>query len=134
MAFAHKTKVPVDRSRAEVEKLIHRHGCTQYATAIDYSTGRARIQFRAYGRIVRIEMDIPKNEQAVRVKWRALVLVLKAKLESVVSKISTFEEEFMPFIVLPDDRTVGQYMTPAIAQAYKTGKMPVALIGDGGKD
>lgn len=130
MAFAIKTKVPVDRSRAEVEKLIHRHGCTSYGVASDYATGKVRIQFKAKDRIVRIEMDMPKNEQATRVKWRALVLVLKAKLESVEAKIATFEEEFMPFIVMPDDRTVGQHVTPAIESAYATGKMPL-MLGDG---
>ena len=131
MAYANKTKVPVDRSRAEVERLIHRHGCTKYGSAVDYETGKVRLQFNAQSRIIRIEMDMPKGEQATRAKWRALVLVLKAKLEAVESKISTFEEEFMPFIVLPDDRTVGQHMKPAIASMYSTGKMPAGYLGAG---
>jgi len=131
--YASNTKVPVDRSRAEIERLIHKHGCSQYGTAIDYATGRVRVQFRANtnNRIVRIEMEHPKNDQLARAKWRALVLVLKAKLEAVASKITTFDDEFMPHIVMPDDRTVSQHVTKGIEHAYATGKLPPPLLGSG---
>ena len=36
-------------------------------------------------------------EQACRQRWRALALVIKAKLEAIDAEISTFEEEFLPF-------------------------------------
>ncbi len=68
----------------------------------------------------------------MRSKWRALVLVLKGKLESVESGIATFEEEFMPFIVMPNDQTLGAILVPMIEQSYASGKMPKQLlIGDG---
>lgn len=38
-------------------------------------------------------------EQACRQAWRALALVIKAKLEAVDAGIVTFEEEFMAQIV-----------------------------------
>lgn len=126
MVYAKNTRVPIDRSRQEVERLIRRYGCTQFLSGMDFETGRTRVQFKADGRIIRIELDMPKNEQASRVKWRALVLVLKAKLEAVSAKISTIEEEFMPFIVLPDDTVVRQHVAPAIKAAYETGQMPFA--------
>ncbi len=66
--------------------------------------------------------------QAERQRWRALLLVLKAKLEAVESKIATFESEFLSHIVLPDDRTVAQHVMPLIAQAYETGAMPRRLL------
>ena len=131
MSYASKTKVPVDRSRAEIERLIHKHGCTQYGTAVDYETGRVQVQFRSSERLVRIEMDVPKDDQRRRAKWRALCLVLKAKLEAVAQRIATFDDEFMPHIVMPDGRTVGQHVRPAIAAAYSSGAM-VPLLGDGG--
>jgi hypothetical protein len=131
MPYASKTKVPVDRSRAEIERLIHRHGCTQYGTAVDYATGLVRVQFRSNERVVRLEMDVPKDEQRRRAKWRALCLVLKAKLEAVASKITTFDDEFMPHIVMPDDRTVGQHVRPAIAAVYESGQMrPLLTEGE----
>jgi hypothetical protein len=131
MPYASKTKVPVDRSRSEIERLIHRHGCDQYGTAVDYATGRVQVQFRASNRLVRIEMETPKEEQRRRAKWRALCLVLKAKLEAVASKITTFDDEFLPHIVMPDGRTVSQHVVPRIEAAYASGKMQPLLLGDG---
>lgn len=133
MPYASKTKVPVDRSRAEIERLIHRYGCTKYGTAVDYATGRVQVQFHASDRLVRIEMDTPKDEQRRKAKWRALCLVLKAKLEAVASKITTFDDEFMPHIVMPDGRTVSQHVQPRIEAVYATGKMQ-QLLTEGGTE
>lgn len=66
-------------------------------------------------------------EQACRSRWRALYLIIKAKLEAVESGISTIEREFLYDIVLPDGKTVGEFMTPQIAAAYETGEMPPML-------
>lgn len=66
-------------------------------------------------------------EQATRQRWRALALVIKAKLEAVECGISEFEHEFMANIVMPDNRTIAQHVIPAIAQAYETGEMPKLL-------
>ena len=73
-------------------------------------------------------------EQAVRQKWRALTLVIKAKLEAVESGISVFEEEFMANIVLPNGQTTAEYMLPQIDEAYRIGEMPPMLpMLNGGK-
>lgn len=134
--FAAKTKVPEAQSRAEIEKLLHRHRCTQYGTAVDYTLRAARVQFRAHDRIVRFELTLPdpakwrgpKLEQETRRLWRALLLVIKAKLESVENHISTFEEEFLAHIVMPNDATVGMILAPIIADAYAQGRMPRGLL------
>ena len=54
-------------------------------------------------------------------------MVIKAKLEAVESGISIFEEEFLAHLVLPDGKTVGQFMLPQVEAAYETGKMPKLL-------
>ena len=141
MAYASTTQVPVERSRAEIERLCMRHGCTQFMCGVDYENGTARVQFKAKERIIRFELTLPEKakfrrdkdyEQASRSRWRALVLVLKAKLESVEAGIATFEEEFLPFIVMPNDLTVGAILIPMIDASYSTGLMPKQLlIGDG---
>jgi hypothetical protein len=59
----------------------------------------------------------------IRRLWRALALVVKAKLEAVESGITTFESEFMAHIVMPDGKTVAEHVVPAIAQAYETGRV-----------
>ena len=66
-------------------------------------------------------------EQACRQRWRALPLIIKAKLEAVESGITTLESEFLANIVLPDGGTVGQWLTPQVAEAYATGRMPPML-------
>jgi len=68
-------------------------------------------------------------EQETRRVWRALALVIKAKLESVDSGITTFQEEFLAHIVLPDGSTVGQWASPQLERAYSSGEMPKDLLG-----
>ena len=67
------------------------------------------------------------SEQAVRQRWRALALVIKAKLEAVESGITCFEDEFMAHIVLPNGNTVSQWLIPQISSAYENGAMPKLL-------
>jgi len=66
-------------------------------------------------------------EQACRSRWRALYLIVKAKLEAVEAGISTVEREFLYDIVLPDGRTAGEWIAPQIEMAYQTGQMPAML-------
>ena len=51
----------------------------------------------------------------------------KAKLEAVESEITTFEEEFLAHILLPDGQTAGDYLLPQLERVYETGKMPTML-------
>lgn len=66
-------------------------------------------------------------EQAVRQKWRALALAIKAKLEAVDAGITEFEDEFLANIVLPNGESAGNWMRPQIASAYAKGDMPPLL-------
>lgn len=129
--FADATKVPVAQSRAEIERLLERHRARQYGTATDYELQQARVQFRLHERIVRFVISLPdpnklrgeRLAQAERQRWRALLLVIKAKLEAVENHIATFEEEFLAHIVLPNDKTVADYVIPQVAAMYKAGHM-----------
>jgi hypothetical protein len=68
-------------------------------------------------------------EQACRQRWRALALVVKAKLEAVECGISEFDDEFMANIVMPDGSQIGDWARPQIAQMYASGQMPPLLPG-----
>lgn len=130
--FAQGTTVPADRSRAEIEKLLQRYGAREFAYG--YSDTGAFVGFAAKGRKILFQLPIPKAEgstptardrhaQEVRRLWRALVLSIKAKLEVVQSGITSFEHEFLAYIVLPGGGgTVGQAVAPQIDQAYKSGR------------
>lgn len=148
MAFAENTSVPVERSRAEIERLLSKHKCTKFMAGVDHEAHRATVQFQAHNRIVKFEIDLPnpadpkykriKNsylqrtasgiekvvQQEERTRWRALLLVIKAKLEAVESNIATFEDEFLAHVLLPNQQTVAQYIGPTVAQIYETGRMP----------
>lgn len=136
MPYASTTRVPVSQTRAEIEHLLERHKAKQYGTAVDYDLRTARVQFRLHDRVVRFLLALPdpkklgngqRLEQAERQRWRALLLVIKAKLESVENTIETFEEAFLGQVVMPNDATVAQIIRPQIAEAYKSGKMPKQL-------
>ena len=53
------------------------------------------------------------REEACRQRCRALLLIIRAKLEAVESGITTLEIEFLANILLPDGGTVGQWLSPA---------------------
>src|SRR6185369_12608662 len=125
--FAATTSVSAEQTRTEIERTLSRYGATSFAF---YSShGRAMIAFEAHNRRILFELPLPndKNEnkraQAIRQRWRALLLVIKAKLEAVESKITTFEDEFMAHIVMPDGQTVASHIKPRIAEAYAGGQM-----------
>ena len=134
--YASQTKVPVDRTRAEIEKVLTRYGADQFISG--WERGRAMLGFRISNRMVRFELVLPEAnprrqtqiDQDTRARWRALLLVIKAKLEAVASDITTLEQEFLAHIVLPGNRTVGQILIPQIEQTYATGQMP-KLLGSG---
>ncbi len=135
MAYAQRTEVPVTKTRAEIERLLENAKAKQYGTAVDYDELKARVQFRLQDRVVRFTVQLPdptklgptRFQSAERQRWRALLLVLKAKLESVESGIETFDSAFLAQIVMPNDSTVADILKPHIISAYKSGKMPLAL-------
>lgn len=148
MAYAENTSVPVEKSRAEIERLLSKHKCTKFMAGVDHEMHRATVQFQAHNRIVKFDIRLPdakdpkyrrikgsyleRNaagvakvvEQEERTRWRALLLVIKAKLEAVESNIATFEDEFLAHVLLPNQQTVAQYIGPTVAQIYETGRMP----------
>lgn len=152
--FAADTDVSAEKSRAEIERLIIRYGAT--STAFMNAPGRAMIMFEAHNRRIVFELPLPNRddrefihyrhssgrmlprksdaalaawEQGCRQRWRALVLVIKAKLEAVESGITTFENEFLAHIIMPDGLTVAQHVRPRIAAAYETQTMQPLLPG-----
>ncbi len=147
--YAEGTAVSSDKSKAEIEHTLRRYGATAFMSGWD--AGRAVIGFEMEGRRIRFTLPMPDRqarefthtpgrnlerhrddqerayEQAVRQRWRALALVLKAKLEAVAAGITVFEDEFLSHIVLPSGETVGQWLKPQIHLAYETKTMPPML-------
>jgi len=148
MPYAENTSVSPEKSRAEIERILTRYGASAFSYG--YEGSRAMVAFQAEGRFVRFEVVTPPledfrlapgrgyrvrsesqqraaQEKAIRQRWRALALVIKAKLESIESGIESFDEAFMPHILLPDRTTAGDWLKPQIDRAYETGEMPDLL-------
>ena len=124
--YAEKTKVPVSRTRDEIEKTLTRYGAEQFIYGHD--ADRAVIGFTMRDRQVRFYLPIGGlSEQEVRQRWRALALAIKSKLESAESEIETFDEAFLAQIVLPNGQRAGDFMAPQIEAAYRSGDMPALL-------
>lgn len=137
--------------------MVAQSGAAQFMSAWD-NKGRAIIGWTVDGRMVRLAIPLPApdeprfvhpirngkyitsrvwadseqkrlHDQACRARWRAMVLIVKAKFEAVAAGVSTFESEFLSNIVLPDGSTVGEVMRPQLEQTYATGTMPPMLPG-----
>lgn len=132
--YAARTRVPAERTRIEIEQLMRKRGADQFLSGSD--SDRAVLAFRLGGRHIRFTLPLgdARSEQHCRSRWRALLLVIKAKLEAIDIGILTVEEAFIADTVLPDRRTVAEVMLPQIESAYATGNMPPLLPYHGGHD
>lgn len=148
--YAEGTGVSVENSRAEIERTLRRYKADAFGYMSD-SAG-AVIAFRIANRQVKFVLPLPDpNERefthtpttgkprssasaeaawegACRQRWRALALVIKAKLEAVAAGITTVEDEFLAYTVLPDRRTVSEWIQPQIEEGLRLGGMPQMLL------
>ena len=116
-----------------------------------WERGRGIIAFRLEGRPIRMNLPLPDpeefshyeragtpirrteeaarsaHEQAERQAWRALLLIVRAKLEAVESGITTVEEEFLAHMVLPAGDTIGERVLPQMDEAMRSGRLPGIL-------
>lgn len=125
--FAARTDVTVSRSRDQIVEMMKRAGADAFIFGEDRD--RATIGFRLGGRYLRFTVPLPEraSDQLVRTRWRALWLVVKARLEAVAIGLTTIEEAFLAETMLPDKQTVAEVMLPQIESAYREGKMPPLL-------
>lgn len=136
--YANGTSVPVDRTRSEIERLLEKNG----ATGFIYGSmpGQAMIVFEMKDRRLKFLIPLPVRSRTLpedrvksetRRRWRALLLVLKAKLEAVASNIVAFDVEFLSFVVLRNNETVADQIVPQLSGILQDGKLP-HLLGSGG--
>lgn len=141
--YAENTTVDAGSSRMEIERTLVRYGASAFSYGWDQ--GQAAISFVKDDRQIRFVLPMPDREarefthtpargqkrtpaqaeaeweRASRQRWRALALMVKAKLEGVEAGIVTFEEEFMAHVVLPGGRTVYETIRDDVAESLTTG-------------
>lgn len=154
--YAQGTKVDAAKTRAEIETILRKFKADGFmAGQQKLPDGRevALVAFQYKGKMIRFTMTLPDrqefakspgglntrsepqidaaHEQGCKERWRALLLAIKAKLIAVESKISTLEEEFMAWIVMPNGRTAGEHILPQLDDAARSGTMPLLGLGGG---
>lgn len=139
-SYAARTTVSPDKSREEIRRLVTGYGAERFATLDE--PGRAVVMFEAHDRRIRFVLPLPDpltarskaaHEQAVRQRWRALTLALKAKLEAVQSQIENFEEAFYAHVVMPNGATVYEQTHEQLAQQIADGGYAPLMLGAGGR-
>ena len=151
--FAAGTDVPPERTRMEIETFVRRQGADAFMVAGDAE--RHVIQFRIKRRVVRFTVVVPPlasfkpaklrpresgNDARARLRaaedrrlWRALLLVLKAKFESVASGITSFDHEFLAHLVTGTGETVGDQLAPRLETMLTSdAPMPALALPAGG--
>lgn len=149
MSYAKGTEVSVEKTQAELAAFLRSRGAD--SVAVGQSTVAGVVQFEAEGRQIRFSVPMPdpadfrltKTRQTrtpaqlktaiaaeERRRWRALLLVVKAKFEAVDSEIVTFESEFLAQTVMPDNATVLEHVAEGIRRAYVEGHVrPLLQLG-----
>lgn len=148
MAYAETTTVAFEKSISEIVTLVRKAGAEQIGQMED--VGYFTVGFKLAARLIRFRLNFPslddmpkydgrrnvltavqrqaKLDQAKRQRGRALLLVIKAKLESVESGIETIEQAFLANVVLADGRTVYERVAEPLALEYQTGQAS-AVVG-----
>jgi len=147
-AYAADTYVSVTKSKGEIEALLQLHGATKFNSG--WTETHDILQFHLFDQTIRFTLPRPNLndpkfakdrrgrtrpnavrdkafEQANRQRWRALYLVIRAKLEAIQAGIAVYQQEFLAFIVDPvTNLTVGDVLIPRI----EAGKGVPRLEGD----
>lgn len=125
MGYGEFTKVPFDRTVSEIQAMLRKRGAGQIFYGEDGD--RFAIQFSLADRMIRFQLSLgdrpgkPASEQRRKQRARALMLVIKAKLESVDAEIETIEQAFLANVVMSDGLTVYERVSPQMAVEYQTG-------------
>lgn len=158
MTYAVNTSVLVAKSKAEIEAILERYGAEQFMSGWNAEIAiigftiridddqirqikfnlpmpsKTERRFTHHSKGARtVEAALKEWEQVCRQRWRALALVIKAKLEAVECGISTIEDEFLAQTVMGDGRTVSQHVKEPIALAYKGGVSNLLADYSGGE-
>jgi len=156
--YAEGTSVSKGRTLVEIERILMRFGCTEFAQGTRSEPPMALIGFTKDGLSYRVTLPLPSPdrpefthspagrrrydaqesrarwEQGTMERWRALALYVKAMVVAVESGIVSFETAFLPYMLGPGGRTVAEECVPQALEAAAEGRMPsFGFFGTGPK-
>jgi hypothetical protein len=140
--YADGTTVTVESSRGEITGILAKHGVQRMAWATGPEGDQLSFELAGHRFLFRIDKPTPeevrerdsdqyvyphnidwitKANQEWQRRWRANVLLLKAKLEFADGETSTVMRELLPYAMLADGRTV--------EDAINVGMIPLLASG-----
>lgn len=155
--YAAGTSVSIEKSKAEIDTLLGKHGAAQRGVMHDEESLTASVVFSLAGRRYKVTIPLPERrdgfqgqgvprgwstwteghkcafmrdrwEQACRERWRGLLLLVRAKLEIVSLGLSTIEKEFLADLLLPNGETAHQTVGAYMQRLVERGyEGPLAL-------
>jgi hypothetical protein len=146
--YAAATRVSVEQSRVQLERLIAKYGGQPLAAftpedkiVLFFRVGRLDTGDRVLRFVIPVPPleqfrarrggrggEVERRAQAVRQRWRVLLLLLKAKFEAVQVGAASFDEEFLGYIVTHSGSTVADQMVKALQTAYTNEGMPRPML------
>lgn len=123
--YAEGTKVTVESSRGEITGILAKHGVQRmgWQTSPDGDELLFELKGRNYRfqikkpTLVEVRRDYPntysydaKLEAEWRRRWRANVLLIKAKLEFADGGDTSVEREFMPYLLVGGRQTLAEFI------------------------
>lgn len=153
--YAQNTTVSPDKTMIDIQQTLRRYGASKFGMTEDGKV--LQLGFEMKDRRFRFAVPLPAvdadqfkltrinqfgsrastlkerttaREKAIAQRWRALLLVIKAKLEAVESGIETLEQAFMAQLVLADGQTMSEWVEPQAELIYGGKQMP-PLLGSG---
>lgn len=144
--YAKTTSVSPEKSQEEIKRTLRRYGADRFGVMEERTKGH--VMFEYNGLMIQLSVNFPEKKdfektetgkkridsavesalnQAIRQRWRALTIAIKAKLEAIECGISTIEQEFMAFVMMPDGRPLGEHVVPKLHELAQGGDMPKML-------
>ena len=148
--YAEDTRVPVSKTRVEIEDLLRKHGVEDTATR--WLKDHGIVAFQHAGRVFRFQVALPALEsfavietdkpswqwktrtpeqqravweQACRTKWRSILLIIKARLVAIEAGAETWESAFLFHVVGPNGELLGPSIVEKLERAYGAGGAPL---------
>ena len=122
MNIPYSTSTAGDKALIQLQSALAKFGCASFGTAVDVERGMTIVSFKWRDRVVQLEASWTGYAAALkRAGWRDQAKALvqarisvcsvlrdwgKAQITAIESGVMTFEEAFMPHMLLRDGRRV----------------------------
>lgn len=147
--YAQRTRVSEDRSQAQIQAMLKKFGAQSFALGWDQDSAGVRFRYGQY--VIKLEAPLPARDQfaetptgrgrpkadverrwkeARRQVWRALRLIIQAKLAAIDGHIASFEDEFIGYAELGNGQTVAEWAKDRIPEIGRGSASELPALAD----